>query len=128
MSWWISFCFSTVKLISLDQIQLVMQIIKPIIDGKANSFEIKEQVFTEYNKWLQNRLKKSVWAACSSYYHTDRKRGKITAVFPGPVTLFWYVHPTLKKNDNPPVRTGTLRGNLSGENGRELAMNYGVKV
>lgn len=73
------------------QIQLALQLMKPIIKGKAMSFEIKEQVVDDYNAWLQNRLAGSVWADCSSYYHSDRDKGKLIAIFPGPVTWFWCV-------------------------------------
>ncbi|TRM62608.1 hypothetical protein BD626DRAFT_403629 [Schizophyllum amplum] len=71
------------------QIQLALQVIKPVLDGDAQSFEIKDEVVNKYNEWLQARLRHSVWTDCMSYYRVDRSQGKIVATFPGPVTLFW---------------------------------------
>lgn len=65
--------------------------IRPIIEGQLTSFDIKEEICDEYNGWLQNRLRHSVWTDCRSYYHTARdSSSKIIATFPGPVALFWW--------------------------------------
>lgn len=71
-----------------------MQLMKPVLEGKAKSFEITREATDEYNEWLQGRLEKSVWTDCMSYYRSDRKLGKITATFPGPVALFWWLSRT----------------------------------
>jgi hypothetical protein len=50
------------------QINYMMRMVKPIIEGKVQSFEVKEPAFNEYNEEIQARLKKSVWMGCNSYY------------------------------------------------------------
>lgn len=65
---------------------------KPILDGKAKSFEITEEATDAYNTWLQNRLSTSVWTDCNSYYLAGgNNKTKVIATFPGPVSLFWWL-------------------------------------
>lgn len=65
---------------------------KPILAGKAKSFEVREEATDKYNTWLQNRLSRSVWTDCNSYYQVGgQKQTKIVATFPGSVTLFWWL-------------------------------------
>lgn len=74
------------------QIQFALQLVKPILDGQAKSFEIKADETDKYNTWLQDRLSTSVWTACNSYYQAGRQsKSKIIATFPGPVALFWWL-------------------------------------
>jgi len=74
------------------QIDMAMQLIKRIIDGKARAVEVKDDVTDEYNSWLQGRLSQSVWVECNSYYQVGgTKETKIIATFPGPVALFWWL-------------------------------------
>ncbi|KAG6868707.1 hypothetical protein C0993_011645 [Termitomyces sp. T159_Od127] len=64
----------------------------PVLAGKAKSFEVKEEATDKYNTWLQNRLARSVWTDCNSYYQAGgQKQTKIIATFPGPVALFWWL-------------------------------------
>ncbi|KAF9075162.1 hypothetical protein BDP27DRAFT_1380799 [Rhodocollybia butyracea] len=58
---------------------------------EAQSVEVKDEVCEEYNSWLQNKLKGSVWTSCNSYYHRDGdKDTKIIATFPGSsLWLYW---------------------------------------
>ncbi|KAF9052924.1 hypothetical protein BJ165DRAFT_819164 [Panaeolus papilionaceus] len=64
---------------------------KPVLEGKAKSFEIQDKATDEYNNWLQRRLMNSVWTDCVSYYQAGRNsKTRIVATFPGPVTLFWW--------------------------------------
>ncbi|KAI0039316.1 FAD/NAD(P)-binding domain-containing protein [Auriscalpium vulgare] len=73
------------------QIQHALQLIKPILQHKAQSFEVREDVTNKYNKWLQEGLAKTVWTHCTSYYRGDNKDGKNVTNFAGPVTLFWWL-------------------------------------
>ncbi|KAF5357592.1 hypothetical protein D9758_007474 [Tetrapyrgos nigripes] len=73
------------------QIQLAVQLARPIIQGKARSVG-HESVTNDYNKWLQERIATSVWLACESCYYVDGTRNtKNIAMFPGPATLFWWL-------------------------------------
>ncbi|KAG5734570.1 hypothetical protein E4T56_gene5522 [Termitomyces sp. T112] len=87
------------------QIGLAIQLIKPILAGKAKSFEVREEATDKYNKWLQNRLVRSVWTDCNSYYQAGgQKQTKIIATFPGPVGLFWWL--TLRPRWNEFIGVG----------------------
>lgn len=69
-----------------------MQLIKPIIAGKAKSFEVTHETTDKYNSWLQGRLSRSVWVDCDSYYHLGGgKQARLIGTFPGPVALFWWL-------------------------------------
>ncbi|KAF9469173.1 hypothetical protein BDZ94DRAFT_360082 [Collybia nuda] len=75
-----------------SQINFAIQLIKPILDGQAKSFEVADNATEEYNTWLQGRLSTSVWTQCNSYYQVGgQKHTKIVATFPGPVSLFWWL-------------------------------------
>ncbi|KAG6860624.1 hypothetical protein C0995_009273 [Termitomyces sp. Mi166 len=87
------------------KIGLAIQLIKPILAGKAKSFEVREEATDRYNKWLQNRLARSVWTDCNSYYQVGgEKQTKIVATFPGPVALFWWL--TLRPRWNEFIGVG----------------------
>jgi len=74
------------------QLDMAMQLIKPVIEGKARSFEVRAEATDEYNHWLQNRMADSVWTECNSFYHSgDEHQKKVVVTFPGPVTLFWWM-------------------------------------
>lgn len=75
------------------QILHALQLIKPVIDGTAQSFEVTSEATDEYNDWLQKRLSNTVWSDCRSFYNmdVDGKKAKNFATFPGTVTLFWWL-------------------------------------
>jgi hypothetical protein len=70
------------------QVEYVLQLLKPIIDGKAKSFEVTAAATDEYNDWVQSRLRTMAWNGCSSWYRLSGS-GKNVLMFPGPVSLFW---------------------------------------
>jgi hypothetical protein len=72
------------------QIQHALQLVKPVVDGTAKSFEVKHEATDEYNEWLHKKLSTSVWTDCNSYYQLDGQGSKNIATFPGPVSLFWW--------------------------------------
>ncbi|KAF6763939.1 hypothetical protein DFP72DRAFT_873803 [Ephemerocybe angulata] len=74
------------------QIQHALQLIKPVLDGSAKSFEVTHEATDEYNAWLDKRLSTAVWSDCLSYYNElDGKKVKNFVNFPGPVALFWWL-------------------------------------
>ncbi|VDC07261.1 unnamed protein product [Peniophora sp. CBMAI 1063] len=81
------------------QIDHALQLIRPVVQGKAAAFEVKEGVFGRYNEWLQGRLRKSVWAHCRSYYRGRTEDGRNYAIFPGPVSLFWWITHKVRFSD-----------------------------
>jgi hypothetical protein len=68
----------------------MMELIKPILEGKVRSIMVREEASAKYNRWLQSRLDKSVWNACNSWYRREGGNGKITVTFPGSATEFWW--------------------------------------
>lgn len=73
------------------QINFAIQLLKPVLEGKAKSFEVTDEATDKYNDWLQSRLQTSVWTDCVSYYQAGRNsKTRIIATFPGPVSLFWW--------------------------------------
>ncbi|KAG7092585.1 hypothetical protein E1B28_008928 [Marasmius oreades] len=82
------------------QIQMALKLIKPVIKGRIQSVQITEKATEDYNSWLQSRLDDSVWKECNSYYHVaNSSQSKLIATFPGPVTLFWLLTRSIKKED-----------------------------
>ncbi|KAI0033522.1 FAD/NAD(P)-binding domain-containing protein [Vararia minispora EC-137] len=81
------------------QIDHALQLIKPVVRRTARSFEVRTDVFTRYNEWIQRRLSRSVWSHCQSYYRMRSADGRNVAIFPGPVTLFWWLARKVKFED-----------------------------
>jgi len=73
------------------QIQHTMQLVKPILTGAVRSFAVREEVSAKYNSWMQERLVRTVWNFCDSYYRRESTNGKNFATFPGSSSLFWWL-------------------------------------
>jgi hypothetical protein len=65
---------------------------RPVIEGKARSFEVRADVSHAFNDDVQRRLGETTWSSCQSYYRAGiNNTGKIIATFPGPVARLWYL-------------------------------------
>ncbi|KAF7424123.1 hypothetical protein PC9H_009426 [Pleurotus ostreatus] len=84
------------------QINLAVQLLQPILEGKAKSFEVTDAATNKYDEWLQRRLATSVWTECHSYYQSQNNydegskseleaKPRIVATFPGPVSYLWWM-------------------------------------
>ncbi|KAF8638816.1 hypothetical protein AX17_001874 [Amanita inopinata Kibby_2008] len=71
------------------QIDYILQLIRPLLDKKVSSFEVKAQPTDAYNAKIHQRLASSVFMQCLSWYRTGGG-GKVTNIFPGSATLFWW--------------------------------------
>ncbi|KZP31892.1 FAD/NAD(P)-binding domain-containing protein [Athelia psychrophila] len=71
------------------QAQYILKLIAPVLAGAAASFAVTPAACDAYNAKLQRRLAGSVLTQCVSWYRAGGT-GKVTSVFPGPVTLFWW--------------------------------------
>jgi len=69
------------------QINYFLQLMKPVIEKKATSFEVRRSANDEYNAKIQRRTVGTVWTRCTSWY---RRGDKNVAIFPGPLFLFWW--------------------------------------
>jgi hypothetical protein len=81
------------------QIRYTMQLVKPILAGAVRSFAVREEASAKYNSWMQQRLVRTVWNFCNSYYRRESTNGKNFATFPGPVTLFWWLTQSPRYSD-----------------------------
>ena len=71
------------------QVEYIFQLIKPVIQGMASSFEVRAEATDTYNDVIHSQLSHSVYTQCVSWYCTGRD-GKIYSIFPEPLTLFWW--------------------------------------
>lgn len=60
---------------------------KPVIEKKVSSFEVRRSASDAYNAKIQRRTVGTVWTRCSSWYRVGEKN---VAIFPGPLFLFWW--------------------------------------
>jgi hypothetical protein len=73
----------------LFQIHYILQLVRPIIEQKASSFEVTPEATDAYNTKIQARISGSVFPHCFSWYRSGYN-GKVASVFPGPALLFWW--------------------------------------
>jgi hypothetical protein len=64
-------------------------LIEPVILQTASSFEVTAEATDKYNEVIQSRLSRSIYMQCVSWYRAGGD-GKVTSIFPGPLTLFWW--------------------------------------
>ncbi|EJD02413.1 FAD/NAD-binding domain-containing protein [Fomitiporia mediterranea MF3/22] len=73
------------------QINYIVQLLAPILSHSASSFTVRSSVTDAFNDRIQKRLRSSVFAACTSYYRAGLDgAGKNVAIWPGPVTAYWW--------------------------------------
>jgi hypothetical protein len=91
----------------LRKIQYALQLIRPVIEEKARSFEIRQSTSDAYNEDLQRRLMKTTWASCRSYYRAGGSNtGKIVATFPGSLFRQWSLTRKVKFDEYTVVEMG----------------------
>ncbi|KAF8587381.1 FAD/NAD-binding domain-containing protein [Ramaria rubella] len=74
-----------------QEIQYALQLMRPVIEGKAQSFDVRADVSHTFNDDLQRRLGETTWSSCRSFYRIGPDNlGKNIATFPGPVLQLWY--------------------------------------
>lgn len=71
------------------QVDYILKMVAPVLAGKAQSFEVTPAAADKYNAHLARRLDGSPLTACVSWYRTGGD-GKVTGVFPGSVSLYWW--------------------------------------
>jgi len=74
------------------QIDYAMQLIEPVIRGKAKSFVPKADATRAYNEYIQDELTRTVWTGCISWYRAgDARQGKLIATWPATLTYMWWL-------------------------------------
>ncbi|KAG8685800.1 hypothetical protein FRC11_010057 [Ceratobasidium sp. 423] len=78
------------SVIYLEELQMnyVLKLFKPVIQGKAGSIVPRADSTREFNEWVQSKLKGHVWPSCHSWYR--KGAGKVTAIWPGGNTHLWW--------------------------------------
>ncbi|EUC63671.1 monooxygenase [Rhizoctonia solani AG-3 Rhs1AP] len=71
------------------QMNYVLKLFKPVIEGQAGSIVPRADSTRKFNDWVQYNLKDHVWPSCHSWYRKDGV-GKITALWPGGNTYLWW--------------------------------------
>ncbi|KAG6830865.1 hypothetical protein H0H92_014230 [Tricholoma furcatifolium] len=73
------------------QINYSLDLIKPILEGKARSIDVKHAATDRWNEDLQARLSRSVFnSGCSHSWYRVNGTGKINTMFPGSAAEFWW--------------------------------------
>ena len=62
------------------QAEIISTLIKNAAKRGHNVIAVKPSAFTKYNRWLDRRLKTSVWHSVNSYYQSSS--GRIVTEFP----------------------------------------------
>ncbi|KAF5372781.1 hypothetical protein D9615_010117 [Tricholomella constricta] len=71
------------------QVNYIIQLIKPILEGRISSIDVTARATDRYNAKIQARLARSVFMGCTSWYRAEGS-GKVTSMFPGASALFWW--------------------------------------
>ena len=71
------------------QVNLITQLIKPVLHREISAIAIKRDVCITYNEMIQGRLANMSYAHCMSYYRLNMS-GANVLMFPGPVGLLWW--------------------------------------
>ncbi|KAJ3514913.1 hypothetical protein NLJ89_g2093 [Agrocybe chaxingu] len=71
------------------QMQYIGQLIKPILDGAATSFEVTSEANDAYNDTIQEGMKHTPFTFCRSWYRVGGS-GKNSSIFPGSAITFWW--------------------------------------
>ncbi|KAF4632931.1 hypothetical protein G7Y89_g5190 [Cudoniella acicularis] len=102
---------TSVILASENAINLILNFIKPIIEGDATTVEVKKEAELKYTKDLQSALKKTVWndPGCRSWYKTSD--GWNSNTYPYSQFNFWLrcAFPTWSDWDIKYTRKGLMK-------------------
>ncbi|KZP06262.1 hypothetical protein FIBSPDRAFT_1053627 [Athelia psychrophila] len=102
------------------QAQYILKIIAPAPYGAASSFSVTPTTCDAYNARIQRRLEGLVLMRCVSWYRAEGGTGKVTSVFSGPVTLFWWWMRKPVWGDYEVVKRGEVQEGREEEEGGEV--------
>ncbi|KAF7300084.1 hypothetical protein MKEN_01331500 [Mycena kentingensis (nom. inval.)] len=95
---------TSVTLFEELQVEYILRLIKPVLflspESSPLALSVSRTANTAYNVWLHARLERSVHTGCASWYRTGAdSKGKISSIFPGSATLFWWHLRTVQWGD-----------------------------
>lgn len=76
-----------------NAINYALRIIKPVLDGDADTAEVKPEAEAAYSRQMQSDLRKTVWwGGCSSWYKTAGRSGRMwnSMTYPHSQAHYWY--------------------------------------
>ncbi|KAJ7656021.1 hypothetical protein DFH06DRAFT_1269536 [Mycena polygramma] len=82
--------YTSVILTEEMQINYILQVVKPILDGSVSSVDVTTRETNTYNELIHARLARSVFVHCVSWYRSGGK-GKVSSIFPGPMFLYGWL-------------------------------------
>lgn len=65
--------------------------IKPVLEQKVSSFEVKKDAHDSYNKKIEGMFQDTAFTSCVSWYRAGGT-GRIVNIFPGTIALFFNVY------------------------------------
>ncbi|PYH91801.1 dimethylaniline monooxygenase, partial [Aspergillus ellipticus CBS 707.79] len=71
-----------------NSVNYALRILKPVLEGKASTVEIKLDAEREYVYWMQDALRKRVWNSCASWYVNEQKWN--SSAYPWTQGHYWW--------------------------------------
>ncbi|KAF8150056.1 FAD/NAD-binding domain-containing protein [Crassisporium funariophilum] len=71
------------------QLDHIMQLVKPVLQGRVSSFEVTLKAHEAYNKNIQEKILGTVWQFCGSWYRVGGI-GKNISGYPFSCVTFWW--------------------------------------
>ena len=69
----------------------MIQLLEPVLKGTLTSVVPTNAATTTYNEKLQARISRSIFVQCASWFRAGtQNNGKVSGVFPEPITMFWW--------------------------------------
>ena len=81
----------------------ILQLLKWMVNSKLKYLDVKPEIQTAHNSWLQGLLASSVWqSGCVSWYQLGH-RGKNFTIWPKSTIAYWWETRKVRKGDYNPV-------------------------
>ncbi|KAF5327140.1 hypothetical protein D9619_004097 [Psilocybe cf. subviscida] len=83
--------FTSVLIFEEIQVKYITKMIKPVLEQKVSSFEVKKDAHDSYNKKIEGMFQDTAFTSCVSWYRAGGT-GRIVNIFPGTIALFFNVY------------------------------------
>ena len=90
---------TSVILMAEFQAAYILQLLKWMVNSKLKYLDVKPEIQSAHNSWLQGLLAGSVWqSGCTSWYQLGH-RGKIFTIWPKSTIAYWWATRRVRKSD-----------------------------
>ncbi|KAL2861236.1 flavin-containing monooxygenase [Aspergillus lucknowensis] len=69
---------------------LILRVVRPILEGRASSVEVKRESEVRYNQQLQSAIEKTVFTDSCGTYFNDSRTGRNWFIYPWSSFQLWY--------------------------------------